>query len=175
MTDQVMHFLRVLSEGGAFKSGPIAEFMAYAKENGPAARKPSSHLGRRLVTLLRGAAQAGPGMLTLVTAAAKLVAALPPELVGIILSVASALKLLQLTGAGMAALAGGLARVRTAIVLLAAASAAAGRRPVWSQRRVHVAGHRRQGHPDRLRHRDPPAGAVALSEMGKKAPPTSTS
>jgi hypothetical protein len=126
MTDQVMHFLRVLSEGGAFKSGPIAEFMAYAKENGPQAREALKALSDAVVTLLRGASEAGPGMLTLVTAAAKLVAALPPELVGIILQVATGLKLLQLTGAGMAALAGGLARVRTAIVGLSAASAAAG-------------------------------------------------
>jgi hypothetical protein len=126
MTDQVMHFLRVLSEGGAFKSGPIAEFMAYAKENGPAAREALKALSDAVVTLLRGASEAGPGMLTLVTAAAKLVAALPPELVGIILQVATALKLLQLSGAGMAALAGGLTRVRAAIAGLTAASAAAG-------------------------------------------------
>nr|WSZ21136.1 hypothetical protein OH837_49300 [Streptomyces canus] len=126
MTDQVMHFLRILSEGGAFKSGPIAEFMAYAKENGPQAREALKSLSDAVVTLLRGAAQAGPGMLTLITAAAKLVAALPPELVGIILSVASALKILQLTGAGFAALAGGLASVRAAIASMAAASAAAG-------------------------------------------------
>jgi hypothetical protein len=126
MTDQVMHFLRILSEGGAFKSGPIAEFMAYAKQNGPAAREALTAISDALVTLLRGAAQAGPGMLTLVTAAAKLVAALPPELVGIILSVASALKILQLTGAGFTALAGGLASVRGAIAGMATASAAAG-------------------------------------------------
>lgn len=126
MTDQVMHFLRVLSEGGAFRSGPIAEFMAYAKENGPEAREAVKALSDAVVTLLRGAAEAGPGMLTLVTAAAKLVAALPPELVGIILQVATALKLLQLSGAGMAALAGGLTRVRAAIAGLTAASAAAG-------------------------------------------------
>ncbi len=126
MTDQVMHFLRVLSEGGAFQSGPIAEFMAYARENGPAAREALSAISDAVVTLLRGAAEAGPSILTLVTAVARLVAALPPELVGIILQVATALKLLQLTGAGMAALAAGLGRVRTQIAALAATSAAAG-------------------------------------------------
>ncbi|MFJ4473227.1 hypothetical protein ACIP2X_37835 [Streptomyces sp. NPDC089424] len=126
MTDGVIHFLRVLTEGGAITSGPIAEFMAYAKQNGPAAREALRALSDALVTLLRGAAEAGPGLLTLITYAAKLVAAFPPELIGIILQVATALKLLQLSGAGFAALAGGLAAVRTQIATLGAASAAAG-------------------------------------------------
>ncbi|MER6092456.1 hypothetical protein [Streptomyces bluensis] len=126
MTSRVIHFLRVLSEGGAITSGPLAEFMAYARENGPAAREAISAISDAVVTLMRGAAEAGPSILTLVTAAARLVAALPPELVGIILQVATALKLLQLSGAGMAALAGGLATVRTQIAALTATSAAAG-------------------------------------------------
>lgn len=126
MTDGVMHFLRVLSEGGAITSGPLAEFMAYARENGPEAREALAAISDAVITLMQAAAQAGPSMLTLVTAAANLVAALPPELIGIILQVATALKLLQLTGAGMAALAAGIGRVNTAITALAATSAAAG-------------------------------------------------
>ncbi|MCX4571527.1 hypothetical protein OOK48_34985 [Streptomyces viridodiastaticus] len=126
MTDGVIHFLRVLSEGGAFQDGPIAEFMAYARENGPAAREALRAISDAVVTLMQAAAEAGPTMLTLVTAAAKLVAALPPELVGIILQVATALKLLQLSGAGMAALAAGVGRVRTAIGALGTTAATAG-------------------------------------------------
>jgi hypothetical protein len=126
MTDGVIHFLRLLSEGEGAESGPIAEFMAYARENGPEAREAISAISDAVVTLLQGASEAGPSILTLVTAAARLVAALPPELVGIIIQVATALKLLQLSGAGMAALAGGLAGVRAQIVGLGAASAAAG-------------------------------------------------
>ncbi|WP_055693981.1 hypothetical protein [Streptomyces prasinopilosus] len=126
MTDGVIHFLRVLSEGGAFQDGPIAEFMAYARQNGPAAREALSAISEAVVMLVRAAAEAGPTMLTLVTAFARLVAALPPELVGIILQVATALKLLQLTGAGMAALAAGLGRVRTAIAALGTTAATAG-------------------------------------------------
>lgn len=126
MTDGVIHFLRVLSEGGAFQDGPIAEFMAYARQNGPAAREALSAISEAVVTLLRAAAEAGPTMLTLVTAAARLVAALPPELVGIILQVATALKLLQLSGAGFAALAAGMGRVRTSIAALGTTAATAG-------------------------------------------------
>jgi hypothetical protein len=125
LTDQVIHFIRVLSEGDV-GNGALGAIIDYARQNGPAAREAIRAISQAVITLAQGAAQAGPGMLTLVTAAARLVAALPPELVGIILSVASALKLLQLSGAGMAALAGGLARVRTAIVGLVAASTAAG-------------------------------------------------
>jgi hypothetical protein len=171
MTDKVVHFLRVLSEGGAFQDGPIAEFMAYAKENGPEAREALRAISDALVTLLRGAAEAGPSMLTLVTALARLVAALPPELVGIILQVALALKILQLTGAGMALLATGLARVRVQIAALGVTSAAAGgglaglraafmSLGVAARAAVAVAG----------------IGAVLLilsnlADMGKKAPP----
>jgi hypothetical protein len=125
LTDEVIHLMRVLSQGNA-DGGFIAAFMEYARANGPAAREAISQIAQAILVLMQGAAVAGPSLLTLVTAAARLVAALPPELVGIILHVAAALKLLQLSGAGFAALAGGLARVRAAIVGLSAASAAAG-------------------------------------------------
>jgi hypothetical protein len=126
MTDSVMHFLRVLSEGGAFQSGPIAAFMDYAQQNGPAAREALSAISDAVVTLLQASSEAGPNLLTLVTAAAKLVAALPPELVGIIIQVAAGLKLVQLAGAGAAAIAGGVAALGTRLTALRAASTAAG-------------------------------------------------
>lgn len=125
LTDEVIHLMRVISSGGA-GNGVIASFVQYAKANAPAAKEALSAIAKAVIVLMEGAAQAGPSLLTLVTAAARLVAALPPELVGIILHVAAALKLLQLSGAGMAALAGGLTRVRTAIAGLTAASAGAG-------------------------------------------------
>jgi hypothetical protein len=126
MTDGVIHFLRVLSEGGAFQSGPIAAFMDYARTNGPAAREALSAISDAVVTLLQASAEAGPGLLTLVTAAAQLVAALPPELIGIIIQVAAGLKLVQLAGAGAAAIAGGVAALGARLAALTAASAGAG-------------------------------------------------
>lgn len=126
MTDGVMHFLRVLSEGDVASNGPIGAFMDYARENGPAAREALSAISAAVTTLLQGAAQAGPGLLTIVTALSRLVAALPPELVGIIIQVAAGLKLLTLAGAGMAALAAGVGRVGAQIAALSATSAAAG-------------------------------------------------
>jgi len=124
MTSEVIHFLRVLSEGQV--SGPLAQFIDYAKENGPAAREAIHNIADAVGTLMEGASQAGPGMLALVNAAAKLVAALPPEVVAIILQVAAALKLMKLAGKGWEALSGGIGNLSTQIRRLAATSAAAG-------------------------------------------------
>jgi hypothetical protein len=124
-TDQVIHLLRVVSQGDA-DAGVVGQILAYMRENGPEAREAIEAIGDAVGNLAQGAAEAGPTMLTLVTAAARLVAALPPELVAIILQAATALKLLQLSGAGLAALAVTVGRVRTSILGLAGASAAAG-------------------------------------------------
>ncbi|WP_437090089.1 hypothetical protein, partial [Streptomyces sp. enrichment culture] len=124
-TAQVIHLLRVVSEGDA-DAGPIGDILRYFAENGDEARVALDAIGDAVATLAQGAAQAGPTMLTLVTAAARLVAALPPEAVAIILQVVTALKLLQLAGAGAAAAAAGIGRVRAAITALGATATAAG-------------------------------------------------
>lgn len=115
---------RALSEGEA--DGPIAAFMDYAEANGPAVREALSSIGSAVTTLLEASADAGPGMLTLVTAAAELVAALPPELVATVMQLAVGLKLVTLAGAGAAAISGGIAALGTKIAALQAASVAAG-------------------------------------------------
>jgi len=69
LTDQVIHLMRVISSGGA-DHGVIASFVDYAKANGPAAREALQAIARAVIVLMEGAAQAGPGLLTLVTAAA---------------------------------------------------------------------------------------------------------
>lgn len=124
-TDDVIHLIRVVSEGDV-GNGALGQILSYAKDNGPEAREAIQAIGQAVIVLAEGASQAGPTMLTLVTAAARLVSALPPELVGIIIQVATALKLLKLAGVGMAAVAAGVTRVRTAITGLTTASAAAG-------------------------------------------------
>lgn len=124
-TDQVIHLLRIVSQGDA-DAGVIGQIVAYMRENGPAARAALDAIGDAVGNLIEAGSAAGPVMLQLVTAAARLVAALPPEVVGVILQAAAALKLLQLAGAGAAAVAAGYGRVRTALLGLAAASTAAG-------------------------------------------------
>lgn len=120
----IIRFSTALAEGDA--NGPIKAFMDYATQNGPALRETLSNVGDAVVTLAQGAADAGPGMLTLVNAAAQLVAALPPELVTIAMQAAVGLKLMSLAGAGVAATAAGVGKLRDAMIAMGAASAAAG-------------------------------------------------
>lgn len=122
--DGIIHFMRALSEGEA--SGPVKAFMDYVERNGPAVKETLASLGGAVSTLVEAAADAGPGMLTLVNAAAKLVAALPPELVTVLLQTAVALKAVSLAGAATTAIAGGMAALGARITALGAASAAAG-------------------------------------------------
>ncbi|MFJ8657447.1 hypothetical protein ACIRNU_34555 [Streptomyces rochei] len=124
-TDQVIHLLRVVSEGRA-TDGALGQIIDYARENGPEARAAIDAVGDAVGNLLEAGSEAGPTMLTLVTAVANLVAALPPELVGVLLQVAAGLKLIQLAGLGAAAASGAVGRLSTAIGVLGATSAAAG-------------------------------------------------
>lgn len=122
--DGLLHLSRALSEGEA--SGPIKAFMDYAEKNGPAVEESLSALGGAVTTLATAAADAGPGMLTLVTAAAELVAALPPELVTVLMQTAVALKLVTLAGAGAAAASTAVAALGTRIGVMRGAAIAAG-------------------------------------------------
>lgn len=123
-TDGAIHFIRVMSEGNA--SGPMQEFFAYARAQGPAVKELLSNLVQALGNIAQGAADAGPGMLTLVNAFAKMVAAVPPELIGNLMQIYAAFKLIKLAGAGIGAAAGGIQTMAGKIATLQAASAAAG-------------------------------------------------
>ncbi|MEV4861426.1 phage tail protein [Streptomyces ossamyceticus] len=122
--DGIIHFSRALSEGEV--SGPVKAFMDYADSNGPAVQETLKSIGSAVTTLVEAAAEAGPGMLTLVNAAAGLVASLPPELVATVMQLAVGLKLVSVAGAAAAAVSGGIATLGTRIAALQAASAAAG-------------------------------------------------
>ncbi|MET8475437.1 phage tail protein [Streptomyces sp. NPDC006422] len=122
--DGVIHLARSLSEGEA--DGPVKAFMDYAKENGPELRETLGNISGAVTTLVEAAADAGPGMLTLVNAAASLVESLPPELVTVLMQTAVALKLVSLAGAGTAAAATGVRALGARIAGLQVASTAAG-------------------------------------------------
>ncbi|MEV5957305.1 phage tail protein [Streptomyces sp. NPDC051987] len=123
-TDSAIHFIRVMSEGNA--KGPISEFMAYAKAEGPAVKELLSNLVQALGNIAKGASEAGPGMLSLVNAFAKLVAVVPPQLIGNLMQVYAAVKLIKLAGAGVGVVAGGFATLAGKVAALQAASVAAG-------------------------------------------------
>ncbi|MGW5427915.1 phage tail protein [Streptomyces sp. NPDC004059] len=123
-TDSAIHFIRVMSEGNA--SGPLTSFFAYAKAQGPAVRELLSNVVKALGNVAQGAAQAGPGMLSIVNAMAKLVAAVPPSLIGNLMQVYAAFKLIKLGGAGIGTVADGVKALTTKLVALRAVSVAAG-------------------------------------------------
>lgn len=123
-TDELIHFSRVLSEGQA--NGPIAKFMEYAKTNGPAVRETLTNISKAVVKLMEGAAQAGPGMLALVNAAAKLVAALPPSFIARAMQLYTAFRLIKLASSGIGTASGGVTTLITQMTRLRAVSVAAG-------------------------------------------------
>lgn len=123
-TDGAIHFIRVMSEGNA--TGPMAQFMDYAREQGPAVKELFHNLAAAVGNLAQGAAEAGPGLLTVVNALARMVAAVPPELAGHLMQVYAAFKLITLAGAGIAGIGGGISSLVAKIAALRAASTAAG-------------------------------------------------
>jgi len=124
MGDKLVHVLRLLSEGKL--RGPLPAILDYINEHGDEARETLGNLGDAVGNLFEGAADAGPTMLTLVNAVARLVSSLPPELIGTLIQVAAGLKLIQLAAAGAAAVSAGVAALGARLIALQAAFAAAG-------------------------------------------------
>lgn len=122
--DGVVHFTRVLSQGGG--SGALSEFMAYAKANAPLVKETLKNLADAVMNILKAASQAGPGMLSLINTFAKLVAALPPSLIATIMQIAAAIKILSLTRAGITTLGGSIGGLMDRFTALRASAAAAG-------------------------------------------------
>lgn len=122
--DGAIHFGRVLSEGNM--SGPMAQFFDYARQQGPAVKELLTNLAAAAGNLAQGAAQAGPGLLSIVNALAKMAAAVPPELIGNLMQVYAAFKLIKLAGAGLTAVGAGVQSLASKVAALQAASAAAG-------------------------------------------------
>lgn len=112
-TTGIVHFGRALNTGAI--GADVREFLDYAHTVGPAVADTLGELVRVVVRVGVAAADAGVGMLAIVNALAQLVNAIPVDTLALLLQVAFALKAVQLAGAGMAAVAGILAGVTTAI------------------------------------------------------------
>jgi hypothetical protein len=123
--DEVLHFSRVLSQGD-FNKGPLHEFFAYAKQNGPLVRDTMKNLVEALAHLGRAASDAGPGMLTIVNALAKLVNAVPAPVLTRLLQLYTALRLLKGTAAGVQIVAGSLGNLTRQLGTMANAASNAG-------------------------------------------------
>ncbi|WP_413102214.1 hypothetical protein [Streptomyces sp. Inha503] len=119
----LVHLLRRLNEGAG--AGPLAEFMDYAKRVGPQVAETLTNLAKALVHVVASAADTGVSLLGIVNALAKLVNALPTEVVGTLLQFALAFKAVKLAAAGAAAVQGAVAAFSGAITAMTTAAAGA--------------------------------------------------
>ncbi|MGW6747646.1 phage tail protein [Streptomyces sp. NPDC055006] len=123
-TDEALHFMRVLSSGSAH--GPLSEVMDYVRSSGPAVRETLGNLAETIGHVMEAAAQAGPGMLSIVNGFAQLVSAVPASLLANLMQVYTAFKLIKLAGVGMAAVGGGVNGLVTKLTALRTAAVGAG-------------------------------------------------
>ncbi|MFD9047690.1 hypothetical protein [Streptomyces zaomyceticus] len=122
-TDGLVHLLRVTSqdEGG----GGLSEFMAFARAQGPAVAATLKDLGSALMNMLEAGADVGVGMLAVVQVLSRLVAAVPPEAITLMLQLAISIKATALAMAGLAAARGFATAFSTQLATMGAASGTA--------------------------------------------------
>lgn len=120
--DGLVHLVRTLDTGAA-ESG-VARFMDFARAQGPLVADTLRNIASAALNLLQASSQTGVGVLTLANAAARLVAALPPGFIALLMQTALAIRAVRLAISGVQLAAGGLTLVRTQIA--AAGTAAIG-------------------------------------------------
>lgn len=118
--DALLRFVTNINAGQV--SGGVSTFMEYARQNGPLVRDTLSKLGEAVGNILEAAANAGPGLLTLVNALAGLVAAVPPGVITAMLQLSLAIKAVSLATAGGAAIAGRVAAIGASITAMRTAA-----------------------------------------------------
>ncbi|MGW7440603.1 hypothetical protein [Streptomyces sp. NPDC054849] len=97
--DGMVKFGQAMNRG--VQSDGFREFLAYVRESGPIVGETLANLGRALMKLVAAAADTGVGILTIVNALAKLVNAVPTEVLSVLLQMAFAIKALQLVTTGL--------------------------------------------------------------------------
>jgi trimeric autotransporter adhesin len=119
----LIRFMRTLDTGKI--SGGFSTFMDYVRDNGPIVRELLSSVMQALANMAQAAANVGPGLLTVVNVIAKLVAALPPDVITHMLQLALALKAVRLAAAGAAAMSAGLTAFTASITAMRLAAGGA--------------------------------------------------
>ncbi|MER6098336.1 hypothetical protein ABT154_21260 [Streptomyces sp. NPDC001728] len=122
-TDGVVHLLRVSSQGEG--GGGLTEFMAFARDQGPAVAATMKDLGRALLNVMEAGADVGVGMLAVVQVISRLVGAVPPEAITMMLQLVIAIKATSLAMAGLAAARGAATAFSAQLVTMSAASGTA--------------------------------------------------
>lgn len=116
--DAIVHFLRTVDTGKI--SGGVSEFMDYVRANGPLVKDTIGKVVEALSNVAQAAANAGPGLLTLVNAFAGLVASLPPSVITTLLQLSLAFKAARIAAATLAAVTGAQATANLAAFIRSA-------------------------------------------------------
>lgn len=120
--DQIVHFMRVLDTGAI--GGGFNKFMDYARSQGPLVSDTLHNIATAAMNILQATAQSGVSVLSLANALAKVVTAMPPSFISLLLQASLAIRGVSLAVAGVKLAAGGMSLVRTQIA--AAGTAAIG-------------------------------------------------
>jgi hypothetical protein len=120
--DAIVSFVRRLDTGQV--GGGLRDFLDYARAQGPVVSDTMRSVGQALTNLLRAGADVGAGMLQVVSALAKLVAAVPASAITALLQLAIAVKAVALATAGLAAAKALIAAFGAQLLTMRAAAAA---------------------------------------------------
>lgn len=101
VTNGMVHLLRTLDTGEV--GGGVQEFMAFAREVGPQVADTLSELVRAMAHIAAASQEAGVTVLTVVNAFARLVNAIPTEVLSTLLQLAIVFKAVKLAAAGLGA------------------------------------------------------------------------
>ncbi|WP_406004435.1 hypothetical protein [Streptomyces sp. NBC_00987] len=121
--NQLIHLMRTMDTGQV--GGGLAEFMDYARAQGPVVADTLKNVGEALVNVVVAGSDVGVSMLDVINGLSGIVAAVPSEAISTILQLYAAIKLAKLAAAGMAAGRAGMAAFTAEIVAMRAAAAAA--------------------------------------------------
>ncbi|MGW3410240.1 hypothetical protein [Streptomyces sp. NPDC000888] len=122
VNDEFVHLLRVSDSGQV--GGKAAEFMTWARAQGPTVASVLNSVATALIHVLDGASGVGVGLLQVVEVAARLVSAVPPEAIAVFLQLALAMKVTKAAALGLAAGRTALAMFGAQLVAMRTAAAA---------------------------------------------------
>lgn len=114
VNDGIVHMLRTLDTGKV--GGGLSEFMAYARAQGPLVGDVLKNIGTALMNLMKAGSDVGVGMLQAVNVLAKLVAAVPPGVITVLLQLSVAMRVAKLAAIGFAATRGAIAAFGNSLV-----------------------------------------------------------
>ncbi|MGW2226791.1 hypothetical protein [Streptomyces formicae] len=126
VNDRLVSVIGRLNDGGGGQAGgQVREFMDWARAQGPTVGSILQNVGTALFNVLRAGSEVGVGMLQAVDVLARLVAAVPPGAIAVLLQLAVALRLARLAAAGMAVARTALAGFGTQLVAMRTGAAGA--------------------------------------------------